>query len=70
MSELELTVGQRVIVLSGPPNHGRFKGVVKYVDEVKAVITPEDQALRGWFTHGYDIGRAHWKASIIPEWKV
>jgi hypothetical protein len=65
---MELNVGQRVIVPSGPPDHGQFTGVVTGVNEVRALITPDEPALRAWFRNGYDIGRAHWpQLTPAPE---
>jgi hypothetical protein len=64
----QLVIGQRVIVRSGPPDHGEFTGHVTRFerDGNVAIITPDDPALRLWFTTGYDIGKAHWGQAVIP----
>jgi len=57
-----LAVGQRVVIDSGPPDHGRFVGTVTEIvrEGNVAIVTPDAPELRAWFTNGYDIGRAHW----------
>lgn len=67
MTDIEFKRGQRVIVHSGPPDHGSFAGVVKEVDEIRVIVTPDDPALRLWFTTGYDVGRAHWGNAVVPH---
>lgn len=63
---MEFTLGQKVIVQGGPPDHGRFTGKVIETGPVKIVVQPDDPALREWFTQGYDIGKAHWGQAVIP----
>lgn len=78
----EFKKGDRVIVQSGPPDHGKFNGTITDFlspyegsarfavdnadDAAVMIVTPDDPALRLWFTTGYDIGKAHWGQAVIP----
>jgi hypothetical protein len=66
MSTSEFKTGDRVIVRGGPPDHGSFIGTIKgFVRHGNVmIVTPDDPALRLWFTTGYDIGKAHWGQAV------